>query len=114
MSSLVRFLAPEAAAAHGIAFTAAHAVGFLLIVVLFSSLTTPFLFRSGFRRGILECGIVLAGVLVILTIIEYVISLRFGYAMFKATPFIGIVRLLRGAVGSSARWSGPASWSSIW
>lgn len=100
VSALAQVLAPQVAVAHGIELTGVQAGGFVVIVVIFTSVTMPFLFRSGFRRGILECGAVLAGILVVLSIIEYVISLRLGYAMFRVKPFAGIVGFIRDGVQS--------------
>jgi ABC-2 type transport system permease protein len=105
VATVAQFVAPDVAAGHGIEFTKTHAGGFLLIVMTFTSITIPFLFRSGFRRGIIECGFAIVGIGVVMTLGEYVISLRDGYAMFEATPFIGIAR----ALGSMADSFGLAT-----
>lgn len=90
LATVTRAVAPELAASKGIEMTRGGVLGFVTVVAVMLGLLYPFLFRSGFRRGIIQSSIAIAGLFAALTGVEYLVSLRRGYEMFRVTPFSGI------------------------
>lgn len=106
LALVTRALAPELAAEKGVEFTARGAAVFVVVVALLLGLIYPFLFRAGFRRGMIHCSVATAALLALLTAAEYVVSINQGYEMFRVTPFSGLasgVNQVLAPVGHSMR-----------
>ncbi len=75
--------------------------GFLFSVILFISIIMPFIFRFGLVKGLVIFVSAVVSCILVITVIEYIISVNQGYVMFTKPYFRGITRLTAEYINSS-------------